>query len=249
MDLGLTGHAALITGGGRGIGAAIAQELAREGCAVALVDLDAFEAAEAVARDIRDAGRQALALRADVTSLAAAETAVQTVISEFGRFDILICNAGITRDAMVWKLTEEAWDQVLAVNLKGSFAYCRAAAPVFRAQRSGRIVMIASINGLRGKAGQANYAASKAGMVALTKTVARELGPAGVTVNCVAPGMVRTGMAEQLPPEIRERAIAETAVGRIAEPEDVAGMVAFLCSGRARHLTGTVTKVDGGQYM
>jgi NAD(P)-dependent dehydrogenase (short-subunit alcohol dehydrogenase family) len=163
--------------------------------------------------------------------------------------DILVCNAGITRDGMLWKLTEEAWDQVLAVNLKGSFAYCRAAAPVFRAQKSGRIVTIASINGLRGKAGQANYAASKAGMVALTKTVARELGPSGVTANCVAPGLVRTGMAEQLPPEIQERAIAETAIGRMAEPEDVAGMVAFLCSDRAHHITGTVMQVDGGQYM
>lgn len=249
MDLGLTGRVALITGGGRGIGAAIARELAREGCDVALVDLDAFEAAEAVARDIRDSGRRALALRADVTSLAAAEASVQTVVREFGRFDILVCNAGITRDAMLWKLTEAAWDQVLAVNLKGSFAYCRAAAPVFRAQKSGRIVTVASINGLRGKIGQANYAASKAGMVALTKTVARELGPSGVTANCVAPGMVRTGMSELVPPELRERAIAETAVGRMAEPEDVAGMVAFLCSDRARHLTGTVIKVDGGQYM
>ena len=249
MELGLTGRVALITGGGRGIGAATARELAREGCDVALVDLEAFEAAETLAREIHASGRRALALRADVSSLAAAESVVQTVVREFGRFDILVCNAGITRDAMVWKLTEAAWDQVLAVNLKGSFVYCRAAAPVFRAQRSGRIVTIASINGLRGKAGQANYAASKAGMVALTKTVARELGPAGVTANCIAPGMVRTGMAELVPPELRERALAETVVGRIAEPEDVAGMVAFLCSGRARHLTGTVIKVDGGQYM
>jgi len=249
MELGLTGRVALITGGGRGIGAATARELAREGCDVALVDLEAFEAAETLAREIHASGRRALALRADVSSLAAAESVVQTVVREFGRFDILVCNAGITRDAMVWKLTEAAWDQVLAVNLKGSFVYCRAAAPVFRAQRSGRIVTIASINGLRGKAGQANYAASKAGMVALTKTVARELGPAGVTANCIAPGMVRTGMAELVPPELRERALAETVVGRIAEPEDVAGMVAFLCSDRARHLTGTVIKVDGGQYM
>jgi len=249
VDLGLTGRAALITGGGRGIGAAVARELAREGCDVAVVDLDAFDSAEAVVRDIRGTGRRAMALRADVISLSAAEATVETVVREFGRLDLLICNAGITRDAMIWNLTEEAWDRVLAVNLKGTFAYCRAAAPVFRAQHSGRIVTVASINGLRGKVGQANYAASKAGMVALTKTVARELGPAGVTVNCVAPGMVQTGMADQVPPEIRERALAETAVGRIAEPEDVAGIVAFLCSGRARHLTGTVIKVDGGQYM
>jgi len=249
VDLGLAGRAALITGGGRGIGAATARELAREGCDVALVDLAGFPDAEGVAAELRGMGRRAMALRADVASVAAAEATVAAMVQELGRLDILVCSAGITRDAMLWNLTEQAWDEVLGANLKGCFAYCRAVAPVLRAQRSGRIVTLASINGLRGKAGQANYAASKAGVVALTKTVARELGAAGVTVNCVAPGMVRTAMTEALPLELRERAIAESALGRIAEPEDVADTIAFLCSDRARHLTGAVIQVDGGQYM
>jgi 3-oxoacyl-[acyl-carrier protein] reductase len=146
-------------------------------------------------------------------------------------------------------MTEEAWDDVLAVNLKGCFTFCRAAAPVFREQRHGKIVTIASINGLRGKFGQANYAASKAGVIALTKTLARELGGRNVNVNCVAPGLVRTEMTSALPVEAVEHAVAESALGRAAEPEDVARVVAFLCAEAARHVTGEVIKVDGGQYI
>lgn len=249
MDFGLTGKAALITGGGRGIGASIARALAGEGCDVALIDLGAFDGAEALAASLRASGRRALAIRANVADFPAAESAVKTTVAAFGRLDILVCNAGITRDAVVWKMTEAAWDDVLSVNLKGTFAYCRAAAPVFRAQRSGRVVTVASINGLRGKAGQVNYAASKAGVAALTKTLARELGGHGVTVNCVAPGMVATDMVATLAPGIREQAERESALGHIAEPEDVASVVAFLCSAGARHVTGTVIKVDGGQYI
>lgn len=249
MDLGLAGRVALVTGAGRGIGAAIVGALAEEGCHVALVDLAAHDEAVTIAHRLEAAGHRALAIQADVSKLDEAETAVNRTLEELGRLDILVCNAGITRDAVVWKLTEAAWDQVLAVNLKGCFAFCRAVAPWFRAQRAGRIVTVASINGLRGKAGQANYAASKAGVIALTKTVARELGPAGVTVNCVAPGLVNTGMTATLPPAIRERALADGALGRAGEPEDVAAVVAFLCSEPARHLTGAVIRVDGGQYM
>jgi NAD(P)-dependent dehydrogenase (short-subunit alcohol dehydrogenase family) len=146
-------------------------------------------------------------------------------------------------------MSEEAWDQVLDVNLKGCFTFCRAAAPAFRAQRRGRIVTLASINGLRGKVGQANYAASKAGIVALTKTLARELGPSGVTVNCVAPGMVATEMTAALPTEATDQALRESVLGRIAQPREVAQVVVFLCSDRARHVTGEVIKVDGGQYI
>jgi len=249
MTLEFAGRVALVTGAGRGIGAAIARELGREGCDVALVDLGAFDGAETTAGTIRGMGRRAIALRADVTDLRAAENAVAATVHALGRLDILVCNAGITRDAMVWKMTEEAWDQVLDVNLKGCFTFCRAVAPVFRTQQQGRIVTMASINGLRGKVGQSNYAASKAGIVALTKSLARELGPSGVTVNCVAPGMVATEMTVALPTEVVEKARMESAVGRIGQPEDVAHVVAFLCSDRARHVTGEVIKVDGGQYL
>lgn len=244
----LAGQAALITGAGRGIGAAIARELALAGCDVAMVDVD-LPAMSEVAAAIRAGERRVLTLEADVTSIAAAEECVGATHRAFGRLDILVCNAGITRDAMVWKMTEAAWDEVLSVNLKGCFTYCRAAAPVLRARGRGRIVTIASINGLRGKAGQSNYAASKAGVVALTKSLARELGPSGVTANCVAPGFIRTGMTDRLPPEIVDVALAETALGRLGEPEDVARVVRFLCSDAARHITGAVIRVDGGQYL
>jgi 3-oxoacyl-[acyl-carrier protein] reductase len=247
MTLELAGQAALVTGAGRGIGAAIAREFAREGCGVALVDLGAFAEAEAVAAEIRASGRRAIALRADVASFAAATDAVAAAVKELGRLDHLVCNAGIARDAMIWKMSEEAWDQVLDVNLKGCVAFCRAVAPVFREQRHGKIVTIASINGLRGKAGLSNYSASKAGIIGLTRTLSRELGPRGINVNCVAPGMVHTEMTAKLPAEILGKAIAETALGRMAEPEDVARVVVFLCSDRARHVTGEVIRVDGGQ--
>lgn len=249
MNLDLAHKAALITGGGRGIGAAVARALAHEGCDVALVDLGAFDHAESLATELRALGRRAIAIRADVSSLEAAQQSVDAAVSTFGRLDILVCNAGIARDGMSWKLTESAWDEVMAVNLKGAFTYCRAAAPVFRAQGSGRIVTVASINGLRGKVGQSNYAASKAGVVALTKTLARELGNKGITVNCVAPGMVRTDMVTALSDATRQNAANESALGRIAEPEDVASVVTFLCSARAKHVTGTVIQVDGGQYI
>lgn len=249
MDLELTGKVALVTGAGRGIGAAIAVALAREGADVALVDLRAADGAAEVAGEIEALDRRALVIEADVRDFAAAEAAVEQTRSALGRLDVLVCNAGITRDGVSWKMGEDAWDDVLAVNLKGYFNYCRAAAGAFKAQGAGRIVTIASINGLRGKFGQANYAAAKGGGIALAKTLARELGRYGVTVNVVAPGMVETEMARQLPVEVLEKAAAETVVGRLASPQDVADAVVFLCSARARHITGEVLKVDGGQYI
>jgi len=248
MDLGLRGTVALVTGGRRGIGAAVARTLAAEGSDVAIVDREADADADAVMRDVGAHGRRSLLLPADVRDVAAAERIVATVVERLGRLDILVCCAGITADGMVWKLTEARWDDVLDVNLKGCFAYTRAAAAVFKAQRAGRIVHVASINGLRGKPGQANYAASKGGVIAFTKAVAREMGRYDVTVNAIAPGMIGTDMTRALPGEVLERAVQESALGRIGEPEDCATLVAFLCSARARHITGAVVTVDGGQW-
>jgi 3-oxoacyl-[acyl-carrier protein] reductase len=167
----------------------------------------------------------------------------------FGRLDVLVCCAGVTDDAPTWRMTESAWDAVLAVNLKGAWNYNRAVAGMFRDQRGGRIVNIASINGLRGKFGQANYAASKAGMIGMSKSLARELGKYGVNVNVVAPGLVSTPMTRSLPAEIVEAAVKESALGRPCTPEACADAIVFLCSEAARHVTGAVLRVDGGQCM
>ncbi|MBM4319147.1 MAG: 3-oxoacyl-ACP reductase FabG [Deltaproteobacteria bacterium] len=245
----LKGKVALVTGGGRGIGKAISLELGRQGCSVAIVVRSGVEAAEAVAHAIEEMGGRAMAIPTDVADFAQAGSVVASVREQLGRFDILVCNAGITRDGVSWKMTEEAWDTVIDVNLKGYFNYCRAAAQIFKEQGSGKIVAVSSINGLRGKFGQCNYSAAKAGGIALAKSLAKELGRFGVNVNVVAPGMVETEMAANIPASFLETARAETALGRIAAPEEVASVVAFLCSERARHITGEVIKVDGGQYI
>jgi 3-oxoacyl-[acyl-carrier protein] reductase len=246
MDLHLTDAVAVVTGGAAGIGAAIAKGLSREGCSVAIVDCRAPQAPPA---DLVGLGRAARVYRADVSDFAMAEVVMDSVRRDFGRLDVLVCNAGITDDAVTWKMTEAQWDRVLDVNLKGCFNYCRVAAAVFKAQKRGRIVNIASINGVRGKFGQANYAASKGGVIAFSKTLARELGRFGVNVNVVAPGMVSTEMARALPPEVVEAAISETLLGRLATPEECSDLVAFLCSERSRHITGEVVQIDGGQYL
>lgn len=246
MDLGLAGRVALVTGGASGIGAAIAGGLAREGCDVAIVDRSA---AEGTVRAVESCGCRALGLREDVRDFAAATRVVGEVVGRLGRLDILVCDAGITGDATLANMTEEQWDCVIDVNLKGVFNYNRAVAAHFAAHPGGRIVNIASINGLRGKFGQTNYAASKGGVIALTRSVARELGRHGVNVNAVAPGMVLTDMARALPGGVLERATGESLLGRLATPEDCADLVVFLCSERARHITGAVLPVDGGQYL
>lgn len=249
MDLGLEGRSAIVTGGRTGIGAAIAVTLAREACDVTIVDRVHDDLADEVVDAIEAFGRRGLFLEADVQDFAGAERAVETAMNEVGRLDIMVCNAGINRDQVIWRMSEEEWDEVIGVNLKGYFNYNRAAAAIFKDQRWGKIVNIASINGLRGKFGQANYAAAKAGEIALTKTLARELGKYNVNVNAVAPGMVLTEMAKGTPREFLNRAVEETVLGRLAEPDDCANVVAFLCSDRARHITGSVIKVDGGQYI
>jgi 3-oxoacyl-[acyl-carrier protein] reductase len=247
MNLELDGKVALVTGAAAGIGAAIAVALAHEGCDVAIVDRRAD--APSVTGAIEKLGRRSLAIAADVRDHAAAEAAVETVVRTLGRLDLLVCNAGITSDATLANMSEAQWDDVVAVNLKGCFNYMAAAARHFKRQHGGRIVNISSINGLRGKFGQANYAAAKGGMIAMSKTAARELGRYDVNVNVVAPGMVMTDMARALPAEYIEQATHETVLGRLATPEDCADLVVFLCSGRARHITGEVIRIDGGQYI
>lgn len=249
MDLGLKGKSAIVTGGSVGIGAAIAIGLAREGCNVAINYRRHDTEAREVVQAIDKLGCRGLAVKADVTSFQDAENMVQTVVREFGRLDILVCNAGITWDGVIWKMTEEQWDKVISVNLKGYFNYNRAAAVAFKEQKGGKIVNISSINGLRGKFAQSNYCASKGGEIALSKALAKDLGKFNVNVNVVAPGMVMTEMAEKIPPEFIGKAVDETVLGRIATPEECADLVIFLCSDRARHITGEVIKIDGGQYI
>ena len=249
MDLGLEGKNAIVTGGSIGIGAAIALRLAEEGCSVAINYRRHDTEAKQVVRDIEATGRRGLAVKADVSSYDDAHNMVQAVVDEFGGLDIMVCNAGINWDGVIWKMSEEQWDTVINVNLKGYFNYNKAAALVFKDQKSGKIVNISSINGLRGKFAQVNYSASKGGEIAMSKSLARELGKFNVNVNVIAPGMVMTEMAESIPPEFLTKAMDETALGRFASAEECADLVAFLCSDRARHITGEVIKIDGGQYM
>ncbi len=249
MELGLEGKVAIVTGGSRGIGAAVSLELARQGCDVALTYRGRVDAATKVAGEIEKMGRRALALQADVADFAQTEKTFAMVVETLGRLDVLVCNAGITWDGVIWKMTEKQWDTVIDTNLKGYFNYNRAAARIFKDQRSGKIVNISSINGLRGKFAQSNYSASKAGNNALTKALAKELGKFNVNVNAVAPGMVLTEMAESIPPEFLNAAVQDTVLGRLATSEDVAHVVSFLCSDFSRHVTGEVIKVDGGQYI
>jgi 3-oxoacyl-[acyl-carrier protein] reductase len=249
MDLGLQGKSAIVTGGSLGIGTAIALGLAREGCDVAINYRRHDTEAKEVVRQVEAMGRKGLAVKADVASYDDAQNMVKTVVREFGGLDVLVCNAGINWDGVIWKMSEEQWDTVINVNLKGYFNYNKAAALVFKDQKSGKIVNVSSINGMRGKFAQANYAASKGGEIALSKALARELGKFNVNVNVVAPGLVMTDMARGMPPEAMAKSLGETVLGRIATVEECADVIVFLCSDKARHVTGEVIKIDGGQYI
>ena len=245
----LEGKSAIVTGGSLGIGTAIALALGRAGANVAINYRKHSDEADAVAAAIREMGPRALAVRADVSSFQDAQDMVQTVIAEFGDLHILVNNAGVNRDGVVWKMSEEQWDTVLDINLKGYFNYTRAAVPHFRAQKYGKIVNVTSINGMRGKFGQSNYSAAKAGIIGLTKAVAKEVGNKNINVNSVAPGLIETEMMKQAPEAVKEKALAEIILGRLGQPEEVANVVLFLCSDLSRHVTGEVIKVDGGQYI
>ncbi len=247
MDL--KGKIALVTGGSMGIGTEISLDLAKNGADVALTYRKHEMEAKEIADQINAMGRKGKEYKIDVSEFEAVQKLVKKVLEDFGGIDILINNAGMNWDGVVWKMTEEQWDAVINVDLKGTFNFVRAVAPLFREQKSGKIVNITSINALRGKFGQTNYSAAKAGQIGLTKTVAKELGKYSVNVNAVAPGLIKTDMYKDLSEEFMEKAAAETVVNRLGQPEDVAQLVTFLASEKARHITGEVIKVDGGQYI
>ena len=232
----LSGKVAVVTGAAGGIGRAVVEQLAAAGAEIAAVDLKAGDLAtgHSIACDVADA--------------TAVEALVAEVGERWGRLDLLVHCAGVTDDRVLWKLDDEAWRRVLAVNLDSAFYLLKHGTGLLR-DGGGSVVLVSSINGERGKFGQANYAASKAGVVGLMRTAARELGRFGVRVNAVAPGFIRTPMTGGLPGEIVERAREETVLGRLGEPEDVAGAILFLCSPLARHVTGQVLRVDGGQLI
>jgi 3-oxoacyl-[acyl-carrier protein] reductase len=240
---------AVVTGGTRGIGRAIVLDLAANGVDIVLNYRQSADLAVELAETIQTMGRRALVVQADVASFDDAQTLAQKVLDEFGRLDILINNAGMNWDGVVWKMAEEQWDRVIEVDLKGTFNYTRAVTPIFRQQEAGKIVNITSINGLRGKFGQTNYSAAKAGVIGFTKACARELGRSNVNVNAVAPGLIETEMVKEAPEKVREMALAEIVLGRLGLPEEVAYVVTFLCTEKARHITGQVIQVDGGQYI
>jgi len=247
----LEGKNALVTGGSQGIGAAASLELAREGANVCLTYRKHEAEARQYTREIQAMGRKALAIQCDISSFADAERVVKAAIDEFGKLDILVNNAGMNWDGVSWKMTEEQWDRVLEVNLKGYFNFTRHVAPIFKEQKSGKIINITSINGLRGKFGQTNYSASKAGIIGFTKALAKELGGFGVNVNAVAPGLIETAMLKESEArdKIIELAMGESALKQVGQPEDLGYLVAFLASDKARHITGEVIKIDGGQYI
>ena len=247
--LALEGKVALVTGGSRGIGRAIALELARRGADVAVNYAHNAEAAQQVVAEIEALGRRAVALPADVGDFAQAAALVAAVLDALGRLDILVNNAGIVRDALLLRMQEADWDDVLRVNLKGAFNPSKAAVRPMLRQHFGRIINVSSVSGLMGQVGQANYAAAKAGLIGLTKSMARELAARDITVNAVAPGFIPTDMNVAVDETLRERLRELIPLGRFGAADDVAHAVAFLASNEAAYITGAVLPVDGGLSM
>lgn len=239
----------LITGAGRGIGRAIAIALAKEGAEVVINYNGSEERAKEVKQTIEENGGKASIYKCNVSDFSACEAMIKDIVKEYGHLDILVNNAGITKDGLIMKMKEEDFDSVLNVNLKGTFNTIRHSARQMLKQRSGKIINISSVSGILGNVGQANYAASKAGVIGLTKTMARELGSRGITVNAIAPGFVDTEMTEVLSEEIRENACKQIILGRFGKPEDIANTAVFLASDKADYITGQVISVDGGMNV
>ncbi len=245
----LTDKIALVTGAGRGIGRAIAVEMARAGAKVALVYERNAEAAQETKKQIEALGCEARAYACDVGDFHAVKETMGRVLSDFGGLDILVNNAGITKDGLAMAMAPEQFDDVLRTNLSGAFYMIRQACAHFVRKKNGRIINISSVAGLMGNAGQCNYAAAKAGMIGMTKTVARELAGKSITCNAIAPGFIQTDMTAALPEKVTEAALTRIPMGKMGTPEDVAGLAVFLASDSGAYITGEVIKVDGGLYM
>lgn len=245
----LKGKVAAVTGASRGIGRAVALELAAQGATVVINYNGSKEKAEEVKAEIEKNGGSASLAKCNVADFAEAENFIKDVIAKYGKIDILVNNAGITKDGLLMRMSEEDFEQVLDVNLKGTFHCIRFAARQMMKQRSGRIINMASVVGVAGNAGQANYAASKAGVIGLTKAVAKELASRGITVNAIAPGFIETEMTGALPEQVKSTAAAQIPLGAFGKPEDVAKAVAFLASEGAGYITGQVLHIDGGMVM
>ena len=244
----LDNKVAIVTGGARGIGEAISLRLAAEGARIAIVDI-MLDVAEATAQKFAGLGYEAKAYAANVAKVEDADATVKQVIADFGRVDILVNNAGITKDNLIMRMSEAEWDAVIAVNLKGTFNFTKAVVSPMGRQRAGKIVNVASVVGRMGNAGQANYSASKAGVIALTKSTAKEYGARNIQVNAVAPGFIETEMTAKLPQSVRDTFMMVIPAKRPGKPEDVANVVAFLCSSDADYVTGQVLNIDGGMLM
>jgi 3-oxoacyl-[acyl-carrier protein] reductase len=244
----LENQIAVVTGAGRGIGRAIALKFASEGADIVCVSRTA-ENSEKVAAEVRALGRKAWALAVDVSDAAAVNAAAEKILADCGKVDILVNNAGVTRDGLLMRMSDADWDAVLNTNLKGAFLFTKAFTRSFVKQRSGRIINVASIIGLIGNAGQANYAASKAGLIGFTQSVAKELGSRGITVNALAPGFIETDMTAALSAELKAELLKRIPLNSLGQPEDIAHAALYLASAGARYVTGQVLTVDGGMVM
>ena len=245
----LVGKVAVVTGGSRGIGRGICLRLAEMGAKVVINYVSRPEAAQETKAQVEALGSECVVVKFDVADTGEVQEAFKQITAECGRIDIVVCNAGITRDGLLATMKEEAWDQVMAVNLKGAFNCIKAGCRPMMKQRWGRIIIITSVVGFAGNAGQANYAAAKAGLVGLTRSTARELASRSITVNCVAPGYIATDMTSELPAAVREKLLAEIPLGCLGQPEDIAGAVAYLASDAAKYITGQTIHVNGGMFM